>query len=549
MTCAVGTGACVQVTSAVDPDTCTGNNKCDAVGACKLADGQGCVAGTECASGSCIDGYCCNTPCAGSCDRCNLPGKLGTCSVAPLGDPGAPACSTYACDGTKATCGTGCDTDTGCAADSYCAPNGTCVPRKAQAAACDLATDCKASPCRACAAGGCVDGVCCNTTCTGTCDACTAALKADGSADGVCGPQKDGANPLRGTCTQDPTSSCARDGKCSASGGCRLYYPAGQTCGASTCTGNAVTGFSCNGTGTCADNQVGVECAPFKCSLGTCTTECTTGADCAATAWCNAGLCEAKRADGKACPSKDACTNNICADGFCCNSPCTGQCEACDIKGAEGACAPVTDKPHGTRAACVGGEAVCAAAVCDGTTRDTCGGFVGPTVACGAPSCTDGKATATGTCSNGACQVAPSVPCGAYACGPTECKTTCEQNTDCATGNICDPTTKKCISGATCDGDHTTTAVTGAKTDCAPFKCESNGTCKPKCASVDDCVAPTACDPNGKCVLASGSSDEGGCRAAPGSTHSAGRFTTLALLALALLQRRRRAVEGARHDA
>jgi MYXO-CTERM domain-containing protein len=453
-------------------------------------------------------------------------------------------CATYACDGVSAACGTGCNSDAGCAADSYCATNGTCVARKAIAAACGDA-DCKSPPCRECTSGNCADGVCCNTACDGTCDACTAALKTSG-ADGECGPQKEGATPVHGTCTADDPLTCKRDGKCSASGGCRLYYTAGQTCGASTCTGNSVTGFSCDGNGTCVDNQAGVECSPYKCTGGTCTSSCTSGDDCAADSWCNAGLCEKKRPNGQACPSKDACQNNICADGFCCNSPCTGQCEACDVKSAEGACTPVTDKPHGSRAACPAGDSACAAATCDGTTRATCAGFVGPSVSCGTASCADGKATSAGTCSNGSCQVPPPVPCGSYACGATACKTECAQNSDCATGNICDPTTKKCISGATCDGDHTTTDVSGAKTDCMPYKCESNGTCKPKCISIDDCVSPNACDPaSGKCVPPPGgdAGDGGGCSMSSGADPANGSLAAFALLALAFVRRRR---EGAR---
>lgn len=544
MTCAPGTGACVAVTNAQDPDTCTGTNSCDATGVCKLANGQTCAAATDCASGNCIDKVCCDTACSGNCDSCNLPGKVGKCSIAPLGNPGTPACPTYACDGVSASCGTGCNSDSGCAANAYCAPNGTCQPRKAIAATCDPTANCKSPPCRECASGFCADGVCCDKACDGACDACTAALKTSGD-DGTCGPQKEGATPVHGTCTADDPLTCKRDGKCTASGGCRLYYPPGQKCGASTCTGNAVTGFSCDGTGTCADNQAGVECAPFKCSLGSCTTACTTGDDCSSDAWCNAGLCEKKRANGKACPSKDACDSNICADGFCCNSPCTGQCEACDVKDSEGACTPITDKPHGSRTACASGSDTtpCTASSCDGTTRNTCAGFVGPTVTCGAASCTDGKATPAGTCSNGSCQVAPAVPCGAYACGATECKTTCAANTDCATGNICDPATKKCISGATCDGDHTTIDVSGAKTDCAPYKCESNGTCKPKCVSVDDCVTPNACDPaSGKCVPPPGGDDaQDGCSTTSAPSSNSASLGLFALLALVAVRRRKEA--------
>jgi hypothetical protein len=101
-----------------------------------------------------------------------------------------------------------------------------------------------------------------------------------------------------------------------------------------------------------------------------------------------------------------------------------------------------------------------------------------------------------------------------------------------------------CGPGATCDGDHTTKSADGTTKDCAPYKCDSNGTCQGLCKSVNDCVAPTICDATGKCVAASDTAgDSGGC--------SVSRFThaqrcdssplALAIVgALAAFARRRR---------
>ncbi len=83
-TCAAGTGACAAVTSADDPDTCTGAYTCDASGACKKKSGQICGAASECASGFCADGYCCSTACAGACDVCDA--TPGTCKPAAAGE-------------------------------------------------------------------------------------------------------------------------------------------------------------------------------------------------------------------------------------------------------------------------------------------------------------------------------------------------------------------------------------------------------------------------------------------------------------------------------
>ncbi len=61
-----------------------------------LALGGACVASTDCAAGSCVDGVCCATSCTGQCEACNLKGKEGTCS--PVS--GAPVGARTACGGT-----------------------------------------------------------------------------------------------------------------------------------------------------------------------------------------------------------------------------------------------------------------------------------------------------------------------------------------------------------------------------------------------------------------------------------------------------------------
>src|SRR5581483_1866233 len=99
-------------------------------------------------------------------------------------------------------------------------------------------------------------------------------------------------------------------------------------------------------------------------------------------------------------------------------------------------------------------------------------------------------------------------PCGAYACGPTACKTTCASDADCAQGNTCDVATSKCVSGATCDGDHTVTGANGEKQDCSPYKCSQTGGCEQQCTSVTDCVSPDVCDETQRCV-APASGDQG----------------------------------------
>jgi hypothetical protein len=87
--------------------------------------------------------------------------------------------------------------------------------------------------------------------------------------------------------------------------------------------------------------------------------------------------------------------DNLCGDGFCCNSPCSGQCEACNLKGGEGTCVPVYKAPVSPRPACEGGTQAnpCAAKLCDSEVRDSCAAFVGADTPCREASCENGVAT------------------------------------------------------------------------------------------------------------------------------------------------------------
>ncbi|HVV53346.1 MAG TPA: hypothetical protein VHO06_27060 [Polyangia bacterium] len=47
---------------------------------------EGCAANSECASGFCVDGVCCNTACDGQCFNCNQTGTMGYCTAQTSGD-------------------------------------------------------------------------------------------------------------------------------------------------------------------------------------------------------------------------------------------------------------------------------------------------------------------------------------------------------------------------------------------------------------------------------------------------------------------------------
>jgi hypothetical protein len=64
----------------------------------KLPPGRACGVDGDCSTAHCVDGFCCNTACAGACQACNNPGTIGTCSnvadstAEPMCGPAAPPC-------------------------------------------------------------------------------------------------------------------------------------------------------------------------------------------------------------------------------------------------------------------------------------------------------------------------------------------------------------------------------------------------------------------------------------------------------------------------
>lgn len=183
---------------------CNVDGDCAAVGSCG-ADGCWCSAhvctptaalgatcnGTsQCASGDCVDGVCCDTPAAScnGCRACNVAGSVGNCANVPAATDPHDACTADA-----ATCTLG-----ACAGDGTCrAPDGaTCgtdqVCSSGSCTACTANSSCSTNPgapCKtgatSCATGGsvCVDsgnaaaGTTCgsNQVCNGggNCVACT----------------------------------------------------------------------------------------------------------------------------------------------------------------------------------------------------------------------------------------------------------------------------------------------------------------------------------------------------------------------------------------
>ncbi len=596
-----GATAC-RVSCASDAD-CVPSAYCATDGTCRAdqATGQPCAAASQCTSGFCTDGVCCDQACDAACEACTLAlkgsGADGTCGdvgvdTDPDDDCAAEAATTCgrtgACDGTggcklfvqgtscgansctatatltgkqcdgfgacvdgqttqcdpfvcaSGACLTVCADDGECLGTHYCSAN-ACVAKKDNGVACTAGNECRE--------GFCVEGVCCNSACDGTCQSCTAAGKGAG-ADGACGLAAAGADP-QGQCQDQGPTSCGRDGQCDGQGECRRYA-AGTKCGDTSCVDNVQTGFGCDGFGTCQPGQK-TDCGAYACKLDQCVASCAADADCAPSAFCEVAdsECKPKDPDGTACTESASCASGFCVDGFCCGRACDGQCEACDVAASPGTCTPIVGPPHGTRTACAdGGGDPCALRLCDGQTTSSCQGFAGSDVGCRDQSCTDGVETFSATC-NGQGQCGPTLDatqskvCFPFVCGDGSCKGTCAADGDCAQGNVCRGT--QCVSGATCKDDVTVVDISGEERSCSPFLCVA-GACQGFCASSSECAPGFVCDTEqgqGVCIppaLGSAPADEGGCGCRTAPTRGAPGAVTLALALLAgAFARRRRA--------
>jgi MYXO-CTERM domain-containing protein len=278
-------------------------------------NGSTCFSGSECDSGICSDGVCCNTSCTGECRYCNLPESLGTCTTAP---DGYPCPDSDKCDGIK-TCQSGvcvdgpppdCDDSNVCTTDS-CNPSTGCVHTPvangtscSDGNRCNGVETCQNGVCRSPGEMDCDDG-----------DPCT---------QDSCHPQ----NGCSNTPLQDGTS-CDDNNECN---------------GVEVCQGgDCVPGAALN----CDDNN---SCTADRCIPGT-------------------GCVHEPYSPGTPCNDDDLCTvEEVCLGGVC-----VGEEADCDDHNrcTTDSCDPVagcvhTTLPDGT--ACGGGvcgQAVCSQGVCE----------------------------------------------------------------------------------------------------------------------------------------------------------------------------------------
>lgn len=480
------------------PFSCTNNADCSSAAFCnafycspKKELGETCSGAAQCQSGQCVDGVCCNSACPGACDRCNLAGSIGQCSVAPAGTPGSdPDCGLYLCNGTSPHCPTSCSKDNQCVSTAACL-GGVCDGTAPNGASCTADNFCTS--------GFCSQGVCCNAACSdGGCERCD-------------------LPGLVGTCALAPVGD-----------------EGDPSCGAYTCDGmSSACPSSCATDAHCASG--------FTCVGGVCEAKCEKDGDCSSDTFCDAGQCRAKSPIGATCDRAAVCESGFCADGICCESACEGQCAQCNRQGSLGSCVAVpAGEPLGVGKACTTDGSVCGGR-CDGESLDC--QYRPKGTLCGPASCSADIARDESRCDGaGLCASGDPRPCAPYACDAIDCKTDCLSQADCHSAAECVEGqcvgTKEmgevCESGGECESGHCTDGVCCVSACDGPCKaCNlegSLGSCLPSQAEGCEDVEEDAFMVE----------DPGGCGCRVVRNEGGGGRLALAALALSVLVARRR---------
>ena len=474
--------------------------------------GLACTSASECVTGYCADGICCETACDGTCKVCTVTGDLGVCGNVALGKQDKSA---------KVPC---------VASGKACDGKGNC--QLANGASCTLSSSC--------GSGSCVDGVCCDKACAGACQSCNQT----GSV-GKCMPIASGQDSLckgtceeclAGTCTKiaagkQHSLTCSATGKaCDGKGNC--LSSDGQSCTSST---NCASGYCADYI--CCDTACSGSCLACNLSgkLGKCSYVPAEKEDASAASPCTSPkACDGKGqcllARGKGCSLGAACSTGFCMDYVCCNTACTDTCKSCSLSGTVGTCslvpAGITDS-NATKQ-CTGNQ------VCDGkggcfaakgqackVTGDCASGYCVDGVCC-TTTCTDPCKTCALPGAKGTCAALPAgkvdlnakPPCqGTQACdGAGTCRAAngqyCSLTSSCASGFCADNTCCDSLCKGTCKSCKVKGSV--GKCDYLPLGQQDANATMP-------CTGYQACDGKGLCMAAKGQKCKSGSECATGT--------------------------------
>lgn len=492
-----------------------------------------CQVNGECLSGYCADGFCCNTACDQECFTCAAANKAsGADAGASANGICGPRATTFA---LPVACSFDVATNDYVEVHNYCDGAGHATPGAGT-------HGCKGGTCGAdhhCSTG-CRTSVDCAGT--GWCNLDAGTIDVGASDAGVAdsgSPAGDGGADA-GADFDASASDSGSDAGAAADGGDGGASDAGL--GTDASTGDAGTTTDAG-----ASNDAG--------------TESDASTDAGAP-----GRCAPKNPTGTACGSHEECQSDHCVDGICCNSNCTGQCQACDLPGFLGTCLGVgsvaaPSAPHTNalgafqRAACNGEGTRCAGS-CVGSTKANACQYPDSTTFATDADCTDvdgGASTfLTYPCAGDGNHATTPSTCDGFKCaGVHACKTTCATDTDCVKDHVCvtsDAGTPTCalLDGPLCDGIATLRRPSslGVNEDCANhFACPTSAkACLTSCDSIVDCAPGFACNGEHKCVTGPKAMVLSDCSVRGGPRNKASRDTAfiLAVSALAFFARRRR---------
>jgi hypothetical protein len=254
------------------------------------APGQACLATTDCSSGICTGGICCDQECSLTCQSCATGQCLPQNNQEPCGNSGGVCSGVEQC---ALPAGGDCVDTTQCGGGLLCK---TCLDGSRQCAA---ATAC---------CGGCAEPYDCVN------GACACPLQADGlqqlNCGNVCALNRSGAccaNSPPAGCNCDPQDNLCKE--CLDNGDCTNGPPNtfGQCNPNRTCTYACQQGFQ-----SCQDGRcIGLD-------------ECC---GCGANQDCNGGVCQV-RAGATCAVGLTPCATNNCSGGRCCDAGCASGCNA-----------------------------------------------------------------------------------------------------------------------------------------------------------------------------------------------------------------------------
>jgi WD40 repeat protein len=247
-----------------------------------------------------------------------------------------------------------------------------------------------------------------------------------------------------------------------------------------------------------------------------------------------------EQANGATCTGGGECTSGFCVDGRCCNSACTGACQACDVTGSLGTCSGISGLPrtgHPSCApyvSCVAGSCAASCASdsdCASTSWCSAGACVAKKA--NGASCTAAAQCTSGSCADGVCcttactgqceacaETGKVGTCTTIAGAPRGTRAPC---TGIAVGGQCGiqcngvepkgcvypPATRSCSAAACTSGVETHASTcngVGLCNDvpktCGAFACGTSA-CKTTCAVTTDCASGFVCK-SATCVPAPG---------------------------------------------